>query len=798
MQNYIDNYNELPKDEEIDIKKYIFLFLRKWYWFAAFGSLGFLIALGYSKLTIPQYQVYSSVLLPESSKNTNMLSMFEGGFDLPKNNINDQIEIIKSYYTVRQTLLNLNWRTSWHQKDLFVWRELYKNEPFDIQETSNFINPKGVRIYITPISNNTYTVSVDEDMYIGSDKVKVKFTETGTFDQPFVNKYFNFTLLKKVNKFEAETESYFFTFNDLNDETLNYQGKVEAYLKDEDGSVVICSIQGENREKESDFLNELIKVYTEGKMNFQNEAQRRSLEFINEQLAGISDSLNIAGNNFTAFKAKNNIVDLGQEGNLVMNNLKAIETERAQSQMQLDYFQNLLKYLQTNDYKQVVSPSVVGINDAALNSLVMKLSDLYNRRQIISFSAKENNPTLIMIDKQLDQTRTQLNENIQNLIDNASRNLNNLKDRQANISLQLNKLPQKEQQMVNIQRQFNLTNEIYTYLLQKRAETNISLASSMPDVQVIDIARPETATFVSISPTKAMLMGLISGLLIPAAFMLLINFFDNKIRTQEDIENNTSLPILGNIPHEPSKTDLSIFNNPKSVIAEAFRTLRTNLNFMLKETGCKVISIHSNNPGEGKSYIAVNLSSILAMNNSKVLLIGADLRKPKLHKTFQIDNERGLSTYLIGYHMIDQVIFPTPIANLSIMPSGPIPPNPAEILGNDDMKKLVEQLRSRFDYVIIDNAPVGLVTDGLIVSSLSDLNILVLRYGVSLKHQVELFNQYAAKKIISSPAILVNDIKFNEFGTTYYKHYQYEAYQNTYYAEDEKGAKKSRKNKVKA
>lgn len=793
-----ENNNEILKQEEdFDFKKIVFLFVRKWYWFVLFGFIGLIGAFGYNEMTIPQYSVATSILIPESSKGSDVMNLFQGSFNDPKSNISDQIEILKSYYTVRQTLVNLNWRTSWYKKDMFLWKGIYKNEPFDVKETPNFINPKGIAIFIKPASDNSYTVSVDGEIYVNNTKTKIKFESLGKFDQPFQNKYFNFTLLNKIRKFETKSEQYYFQFNDLTDWTLSYQDIIDASLKDKEGSVIECAIQGEEPEKESDFLNELIKVYTEGKMNFQNEAQRRSLEFINEQLVGISDSLNNAGTKFTEFRSKNNIINLGEEGNLVMNNLKTIETERVQNQMQLDYFQNLQNYLNSSDFKQVISPSVVGIQDVSLNSLVLKLSELYSRRQILSFSAKENNPTLIMIDKELNQIRSQLNENLRNLIDNATRNLNSQKDRQANVSTQLNKLPQKEQQMVNIQRQYNLTNEIYTFLLQKRAETNIALASSIPDVQVIDVARPETANLVGISPLKMLMMGLFSGLLIPMVFMLITNFFDNRIRTQEDIENHTNLPILGNIIHDISKTELSVAKNPKSIIAESFRTLRTNLNFMLRESHGKVISIHSANPSEGKSYITVNLATILAMNNSKVLIIGADLRKPKLHEIFKIENEIGLSTYLIGYNTIDQIISPTTINNLSLMPSGPIPPNPAEILGNAEMQKMIEQLRNRFDFIIIDNAPVGIVTDGFIVSNLSDLNIMILRYGISHKHQVEMFNQYAAKKTIKNSAILVNDIKFNEFGSTYYKHYQYEAYQNIYYA-DEKGVKKNRKKKTEA
>jgi tyrosine-protein kinase Etk/Wzc len=568
-------------------------------------------------------------------------------------------------------------------------------------------------------------------------------------------------------------------------------------LIDKKSDIIGCSVLCEEPERECDFLNELIKGHIASKMNLQSEAQRRSLDFINTQLSGISDSLNIASSKFTDFKSKNQIVDLGAEGKLVMDNLQSIEKEKAQNQMQLDYFENLLKYLDNNnDLKQLVSPSVVGIQDVSLNALVMKLSELYNRRQVLSFSAKENNPTLLMIDKEINQIRNQLNENLRNLIDNATRNINSQKERQNSISVQMNKLPQKEQKMVNIQRQFNLTNDIYTFLLQKRAETNIALASIMPDAQVIDIARPETAEIVGMAPKMIIIFGLSLGLALPLTLILVRNFLDSRIRAQEDIEDHTNLPILGSILHSANKTDLTVFEDPKSNLAESFRSLRTNLQFMLNGTGGKVISIHSCNPGEGKSFITINTGTILAMNNNKVLLIGADLRKPIIHKKFNLENDHGLSSYLIGEDKFEQIILPTAINNLYFLPSGPIPPNPAELLGKPEMKILFDQLRKLYDYIIIDNAPVGLVTDGFILSSLVDLNIFILRYGVSHKHQVEMINQYASKEMISNPAILVNDIKLDAFGSSYYKNYQYEAYQNTYYSADEKKGKRKKKETI--
>src|SRR5665647_1507715 len=629
---------------------------------------------------------------------------------------------------------------------------------------------------------------------------KIKFESKGEFGRPFVSDHFNFTLNKKAADSGIPEEQYKFVFNDLNDATVAYQQRLVVELKTKKGEIIQCILQAEEPEKQGEFLNELIAVYIESKMSLQNEVNKRSLEFINKQLSGISDSLNTTGTKFTDFRSRNQIIDLGSETTIVMNNLKEIETEKMKSQIQLDYFHNLSAYLSnSSDLKQLVAPSVVGIEDVSLNSMVLKLGELYNRRQFMSFSVSDNNPKLINIDKELEQTRKLISENLRNLIDNATKSISSLKNREAIVSSQMNKLPKKEQQMISIQRQFDMNSEVYTFLLQKKAELNISLASSMPDVQIIDRALPENATPLGLPLRLILMAGFILGIVVPLSIILLINFLDARIRTQEDVEDNTAIPILGSIIHDLTKAALTVHENPKSIIAESFRALRTNLQFMLNEPNGKIISIQSTNPNEGKSFITINLATILAMNNKKVLVIGADLRKPQLHKVFEMNNEHGLSTCLIGHDTIDEVIFSTTVDNLFILPSGPIPPNPSEILGKPEMKMLIDKVRSAFDYVIIDNAPTLLVTDGIIVSQLSDLNIFILRYGFSRKQQLELINHYADKQMISHLAVVVNDIQSNSFGYAYSKYSRYETYnknsykKNYYAAADEQPTKKHRK-----
>ena len=789
----LENFKEENNQEEgIDIKKILYLLKQQWHWFLLFSILGLGCAFVYTKVANPKYQVSVSIL--QKSNEIDLKSLFKETLVQPNNNIYNQIEIIKSYYPINQALLNLNWRTSWYKKGLLKWNDIYKKEPYDVLEAQNFINPKGINIYITPTSGEFYTVSVNGELR-NSDNVitKIKFEGKGAFGRPFINNNFNFTLFKKANNYDAPDGQHKYVFNDLNDATLAYQTKLKVNLQAKKGDIIQCTIEGDEPVKYGEFLNELIKVYIEGEMNLQNEVHRRSLDFINGQLTGISDSLNISGKKYTDFRSRNEIINLGSETTIVMNNLKDIQSERAKSQVQLDYFQNLRSYLSdAGDLKQLVAPSVVGIQDASLNAMVLKLGELYNRRQSMSFSVKENNPTLVNIDKELAQIRTLMNENLRNLIDNATKSINSLRSREASISSQMNKLPRKEQQVVNLQRHFDMNSEIYTFLLQKRAELNIALASSMTNVQIINSARPETSIPIGLSSHIILILGFFLGIAIPLGFILLMDLLDVHIRTQENIENNTSIPILGNITHYPTKSVVTVHENPISIIAESFRAFRTNLQFMLTEPQGKIISVQSTNPNEGKSFITINLATILAMNNKKVLIIGADLRKPKLHKVFNLSNEHGLSTCLIGHDTVEQVIFPTHIDNLSIIPSGPIPPNPSEILGKPEMKMLIDKVRTSFDYVILDNAPTSLVTDGIIVSQLSDLNIFVLRYGVSRKQQIGMINHYADKQIISHLAIVVNDIKSNAFGYSYSKYSRYEtyhknSYKKRYYAAEDQG-----------
>ena len=799
MAEFDHNIDIENGEESLDLKKIIYVVLHQWYWFLLFGILGLGLAFLYTKVSKQEYRASTTILLKNNNSGINVSDLFQGMINRPKNKVTDQMEIIKSYEIVNKALKSLDWRISWFQKDFWTWHELYKNSPFEVEGEQGFENPTGGRIYITPISREQYKIKTD--FKFGKNQIPVEVDATGTFGRPFRDKYFHFTLSLKNKSIDFSGRKFYFVFNNLGASTLRYRGLINTSTLDKrynQSDVIVCSLKGRDPRKEVDFLNKLISTYIQEKLHVQNETQQKTLSFINGQLKEISDSLARASHNFVSYRSQNKIIDLSQEGSIVLDSLAHIESDKAATQLQLDYYKQLKDYLSNPDsIQQMAAPSVVGNKDALFNALVLQLNDLYNKKTILAFSARKDNPALVLLDQQISQTQQQLQKSLGNMISNTDHFLNIIKTRESKVTQQLMKLPMKEQKMVGLQNRYKMTNQIYTFLLQKQSETRITMASNVPDVQVIDVARMETTFPVGTSHRIIMFAGFILGLMVPALFLLLRNYFDDRIRTQEDVENHTQLPILANIIHSPGYSDLAVYDNPKSNLSESFRTLRTNLQFMLNGTGGKVISIHSTNPSEGKSFNSINLATVLAMNNKSVVLIGADLRKPRLHKLFDVSNNKGISTYLIAQNVLEEIIQPTKIDNLSFIASGPIPPNPAEILGKPEMKTLVDELRARFDFVVIDNAPVGLVTDGIITSQFADVNIFILRYGFSQRHNLEFVNQEAARKTMDNVALVVNDIKTGAFGYTYYKNYRYEYYEHAYYSDEEPGEKKRRKLRTK-
>ena len=765
------NQQDSDHDQPLNIKEFLFRILNCWYWFVICGLLGIMVTWFYNRNIIPTWQVDSTLLVSEGSKKTDLNNLFESLNIGTKVNMQNHIELLKSYSLNRQTIENLNWRTSWYEKRQFIDIEYYNNEPYKVVESNGKINKSNIPITVKVLSNDIFEVSCNFKGKVNNDECKIDFSMKGNLDVPVVTPYFYFTLTKGTGTAKIGS-IYYFIFNDFNSLTLKYCGKsnkMTVNLTDKTAEILKISVNGSQPAREVDFINELTRVFIQYGLNEKNRTAENTVDFIETQLTGIADSLRNAGQSFTSFRAENQIIDLSKEGEIVLDKLNDLESQKSILDMNLVYYRNLKDYISSaSTIKKAITPSVIGIIDPSLNNMVMKLSELYNHREVLSFSVHDKNPALIMLDSEIQSIKNNLGENLSNLEVNAGIELENLKNRIKDVYKLLEKLPKTEQQFINYKRRYDINNQLYTLLLTKRAEAAIIKASNVADSRLIDKARLETATIIGPNKLFNLLIGLILGLGTPLLIILITDYFNDTIKDKEHIKRFTSITIIGEIGINHYEKEFVTTDHPRSEITESFRSLRTNLQYVLKENGHNVIGIHSTIPGEGKTFISLNLASIIAMNNRKVLLVATDMRKPRLNLIFDIENPKaGLSTYLINHDEFTDVVNKTHIQNLSFVSSGPIPPNPAELLENERFKQFIDEAKMHFDYVIIDNAPIPVVTDGFISSRFCDANLFIVRQGYSHQKQIKYIDELYSKESMPHISIILNSVERKGDGYRY-------------------------------
>ena len=770
MRQITNNSAYYPEQHNtIDYKKIFYRIIRKWYWFAISIFIGLLAAWLYNQYMPAEYSIHSSLIVNEYESGIKRLSLSQEKGDNERN-INvlsqDHAGRLKSHMLSLNTLQSLGWNISWYQKTPLYSKDLYGNEPYKVILGFNQKNLTNIPLLITPTSDSEYQVDVEPSS--NSLSVPVKISQKGRFGEPFENSYFAFTIEKVSGRSVSEKELYF-VINNLNHLALQFQKKLKVISNEKKPDLMELILSDNNAERGIKFLNRLEQTYIDYGLAEKNRVAENTMKFIDSQLKNVSDSLSYSENKFTNFRAQTQSVDINQEGGMVMQKQVTLESDRAALESRLEYLQNLRNDMNdSKQMKQIVVPSVYGITDQTLNTLVVKLSDLYSRREVLSFSVHEKAPSLILLDKELQFTHNMLAQNINSLLSTTETDLKNLVRRAGGFNSQLSLLPRTEQQLSTLKRSFDLNNELYTYLLKMRAESAITYASNQPDVKVLDPARIETTNQTSPMTTINYLVGIILGFLVPFSIIIFNDFIVSSIQSKEEVEALTKLSVVGMIIHNKSKKDLVVYENPRSNISESFRLFRTNLKFIINGDNKKVIAVQSAISGEGKSFIAMNLASVLAMNNFKVLLVGVDLRMSTLHKILKSENKKGLSTYLSNQNRFEDIIETTAVKNLSYITSGPVPPNPAELLENGNFERFMEEAKSRFDYIILDSAPISLVTDGIIVGRHADINLFVIRFRYSSKEQIKIINELEINKTLPNLSLVLNDAIKENFGNGNY------------------------------
>ena len=750
------------EDDGINIKKYLFKILVNWYWFVLSIFAGLTIAYFVNRYSEELYSVNASIIVKDMSDASGVESILYEIFGrrMRKSIVENEISILKSYKLAQKTLQELpEFNITYIGLGRIRERRLYKNSKIIVNVDTSHYQTYNYPILLSFIDQNKYRLQIDDNFNIDT---------ILNYGQQFIHPAFSFNVVLRDSDFSGYRK-YRFYINNINNLANVYRSKIKIELDNEKGSVLNLSIQGTVAQQEVDYLNKLCEVYLEFGLEEKNLMSTRTINFIDEQLSNIRDSLRQAEIKLQNFRTKNKVLDISTEAVTYSKRLEEYENEKGLLLLKKQYLNYLNDYLKDKvNVTELVAPSAMGIENTALNQLVDDLNKLLSERRVISYTASEPNPSLELIDIKIESIRKSLSENINSLYKTNELAISEINKKIFQVEADINKLPENEIKLIGFEREFNIQNNIYTFLLQKKAEAGITKASNIPDSRILDNALLSNVKQIKPKKKTNNMLGGIIGALIPLLIILIIDFFNNRIIERKYIEEHTNIPILGSIGHNSRQSEIPVLENPRSSLAESFRTLRTNLNFMTPIKKPQIINVTSSISGEGKTFCAINLAVILALADKKTLLLSLDLRKPKIHRIFNLSNEIGISTYLIGNNTFNEIITQTAVKNLSVAVSGPVPPNPAELLETQAMKNFISEARNNFDHIIIDTPPVAIVTDALLTEKFSDLTVFVIRQNYSHKDVLEMLNDIYTSHKIQNLGIIVNDINVPGYYGYYY------------------------------
>ena len=804
--NSSNNYYPLPEDESIDFKRYISLFISNWYWFAIALFIALSIAYGINRWSEEVYTVSSTMLIKDDQfggGTADLSNIFTGSNAFrSEQNLKNEIGILGSFslnYRVMQELTDFHIVYVGVGKRGIAESRMYNNAPFRVLYDSLQHQRIGLPVTVKILSANNYQLEINGDL---------KFSKTLAFGERFNEMGFDFSIVPVFESFTYNPDAsnrYYFYFASPEGLANQYRGKLSVSPIEEEATLVTLSVSGFVPGQEVDYLNKLMEVYILQGLEVKNQTAEKTIDFIDGQIGTISDSLKIAENSLENFRLSNKLVDLSREGNYIQNRLESYENERSSLLLQKKYYDYLKEYVDSrNETGDIVSPGAMGVSNAPLERMVAELATMQQQKNKLKLNISEDLPAMTSFDKSIMDVKALIAENITSSMINLGNAIKEADHRISLVEAELNRLPGTERRLINIQRKFDLNNTVYNYLLEKKAEAGIARASTVSDNRIIDYAQTFNSSRISPKPRQNYSMALISGFLIPAILILLIDYLNNKVIDKKDIEKGTKAPVLGYISHNSLQTEIPVVEKPGSTLAESFRSVRTNLKYFIKDTKNPVLSVSSTISAEGKTFISINLAAIIASNNNKVLLIGLDLRKPRIHRIFGIDNDNGISNYLIGQEKFESIILETGIENLWYTPSGPVPPNPAELIDSPAMNDFIDRAKKIFDYIIIDTPPVAIVTDALLVSPLTDFYLFVVRQRYTTKNTLGLIEELHRNENIKSLGIVLNDISTTgyygyglrygysggygyNYGYNYYHNYGRYGYNDSakgYYTED--------------
>ena len=771
---YENNMNE-QDEEKINYQELLFRYIIHWPWFVAPVLVCLIGAWVYLHFQTPVYQVSASIMIKDDKKgsgSTDLGNLGIGGVITSTQGIDNEIEVLRSKTILKEVVNNLELYITYYDEDEFPEKELYQTSPVIVNLTAQEADKlPGSALLAMKLSPEGV---LDVNLKVGLNEYNQRFeklpavlpTDAGTF---------GFALKDSLSGGQMEGHKGERHIRAVVSRPFGvakgYQGALSIAPTSRTTSVAVVSLMNTNIQRARDFINKLMEMYNRNTNNDKNEVAEKTREFINERIKIIDEELGSTEDKLEAFKRNAGLTDISSDAQLAVSGNAEYEKRRVDNGTQINLVRDLIKYINNplNEYELL--PGNIGLSDAGLTTQIGRYNELIIERKRLLRTSTESNPMIVNLDTSIRAMKS----NVQAAINGTLQGLLIVKadlEREAGrFSRRISDAPGQERQYVSIARQQEIKAGLYLMLLQKREENAITLAATANNAKIID---EPVATGGPLSPKPNMIymIALVLGVGMPVGVIFLIGLTKFKIEGRGDVEKLTRLPIVGDVPLTNEKAgSIAVFENQNTLMSETFRHIRTNLQFML-ENDQKVILVTSTVSGEGKSFISSNLAISLSLLGKRVIIVGLDIRKPGLNKIFNIPRkEQGITQYLSNpeKNLMDFVQPSDVSKNLYILPGGIVPPNPTELLARDGLDKAIETLKKNFDYVILDTAPAGMVTDTLLVGRVADLSVYVCRADYSRKAEFTLINELAADNKLPNICTIINglDLKKKKYGYYY-------------------------------
>jgi tyrosine-protein kinase Etk/Wzc len=753
-----------------------------------------------------KYSNTTTIYLNEQDKTNSLNSptdMFQSfGLFTNKQNIDNELEMLKSFSLIKKTIIESDLKVTYYSyknsplslllfKTPFVRKtELYRDSPIQVILDPSVPQAVYMNFNIVFLNQNEFSIEAEGDNidlynYIDDQIVSIanaiRFKQRFKFGDEIKTKYFNFRV-QKSNYFSKEftaNSNLAFYFNNINVLTLEYQADLKTETVSELSTLIRLTFKGTNIQQVTDFLNNHTSTYLGKSLDKKNNTARSTIDFIDTQISDVADSLSYAESNLKNFRTSQGVMDLSFQGQQVYEQLSKLENERAALVVQQKYYQYLNRSLESGSgFADLVAPTSMNVADPIMSGLVSQIIELNNEKaSLLKNASGQQNLYLADINVRLENLKTTIKEMVKNTLDGINISLNEINYRMSKASNQISSMPKTELQLRGIERKFKLNDEIYTFLLQKRSEAQIAKASSTPDYEIVDPALIAVSRRVSPKSLLNYVIAIFLAFLLPTFVLLIKDFINNRITDPEEIEQFTQYPVMGHINHNFHRSVQVVNKYPNSSVTESFRSVRTNFQFFSDGGKRQVLLLTSSTSGEGKTFCAINLATIFALNGHRTILLEYDLRRPKVHAEFNASNIIGISSFLIDKANIEDIIVPTHIENLDFISAGPAAPNPAELIALERSAELIDKLKEIYDYIIIDSAPAGILSETHLLMNHCDLNIYVVRIDKTFREAFKNSIRTIQNNKFSNVSILINDLDVKHDAHKY-------GYDNKYYTDD--------------